>query len=531
MSDQPALPSLSSQWRARAAMLRRMVTVVVLGFASGLPLALTGQSLQAWLTMEGVDVATIGALSLVGIPYTFKFLWAPLLDRIDWPWGGRRRGWLVCLQLLLAALLLAWSVVSPGESRVLFVCLAVAVAFTSASHDLVIDAYRTELLPAPERGLGSSFNVMGYRLAMILSGGIAFIWVDPALGLGWDWPGIYRFMAWVLLGCAVFSALALPRLGSFQAPASTVPLSQDVRGFAAVVLTVVVGAMATHYLLTPALERMLAPVWAMLGLEASLAAKWSDLLALLGGLGLTFPLAARVARLARFDSMLAGLNDYLAQPGAWAFMALIVLYKLTDAFALSLMTPFLLGAMQFGAAEVGVVNKVIGLWLTVFGALLGGVIMLRWGLWRSLMAFGLLQGLSNAAFWWLAWAGAGRLGVVELPAFDLWIVRLAQATPVDVSLLLAVAADNLSGGMGTAAFLALLMSLCNQRFTATQFALLSALASIGRVWVGPVAGVVALSVGWPVFFVLAALLCLPALGLLWRLRSQILALEGAVARP
>jgi PAT family beta-lactamase induction signal transducer AmpG len=389
---------------------------------------------------------------------------------------------------------------------------------------LVIDAYRTELLPAPERGLGSSFNVMGYRLAMILSGGIAFIWVDPTLGTGWDWPFIYRLMAAILLGCALWSALALPRLP--PAPREALgSLAQDLRGFAAMLAAVVAGVLATHHLLSPALSAVLAPLWAWVGMAPSLAGKWSDLLALLGGLGLTFPLAAWVARKARFNTMLAGLNDYLAQPGAWAFMALVVLYKLTDAFALSLMTPFLLGAMHFSVAEVGVVNKVFGLWLTVFGALAGGLLMLRWGLWRSLLVFGALQALSNLAFWWLAWAGAGHLGAVTLPAFDLFIVRLAQATAVDTSLLLAVAADNLGGGMGTAAFLALLMSLCNQRFTATQFALLSALASIGRVWVGPVAGVVALTVGWPVFFVLAALMGLPALWLLWQLRGQIQALD------
>ena len=168
--------------------------------------------MQAWLSMEGLDVATIGFLSLVGLPYTFKFLWAPLMDRFDLPWLGRRRGWLVLTQLALGGTLLLLAGTSPSGATRAFALLAVAVAFMSASQDVVIDAYRTDLLPARERGLGSSLNVMGYRLAMILSGGIALIWTDPNQGGGWDWPMVYRFMAALMFGAAVLSALALPKV-------------------------------------------------------------------------------------------------------------------------------------------------------------------------------------------------------------------------------------------------------------------------------------------------------------------------------
>ena len=155
----------------RLAAAHRLAVVTLLGFASGLPLALTGQAMQAWLSMEGLDVATIGFLSLVGLPYTFKFLWAPLMDRFELPWLGRRRGWLVLTQLALACVLLLLASTSPSGATRAFALLAVAVAFVSASQDVVIDAYRTDLLHASERGLGSSLNVLGYRLAMILSGG------------------------------------------------------------------------------------------------------------------------------------------------------------------------------------------------------------------------------------------------------------------------------------------------------------------------------------------------------------------------
>ena len=181
--------------RLDAAALHRLLVVTVLGFASGLPLALTGQAMQAWLSVEGVDIATIGFLSLVGLPYTFKFLWAPLMDRFDLPWLGRRRGWLVLTQLALAGALV-WIGRDAADRRdPRFALLAVLVAFISASQDVVIDAYRTDLLAASERGLGASLNVLGYRLAMIVSGGIALIWIDPAQGGGWSWPEVYRFMA------------------------------------------------------------------------------------------------------------------------------------------------------------------------------------------------------------------------------------------------------------------------------------------------------------------------------------------------
>jgi MFS transporter, PAT family, beta-lactamase induction signal transducer AmpG len=200
---------------------------------------------------------------------------------------------------------------------------------------------------------------------------------------------------------------------------------------------------------------------------------------------------------------------------------------LGDAFAASLMTPFLLKSMAFSAAEVGVVNKVIGLWLTIGGALLGGAFMLKLGLWRSLMVFGLLQMLSNLGFWWLAVGGKGMLPGITLPAFDWWFVKLTSPAPVDGGLLVVVAVENISGGMGNAAFVAFMMSLCNQRFTATHYALISAFASVGRVWVGPLAGVLAETIGWPTFFIVSTVLALPALVLLWWLRAQVRALEVA----
>jgi PAT family beta-lactamase induction signal transducer AmpG len=508
----------------RLAAWHRALVVTLLGFASGLPLALTGQAMQAWLSMEGLDVATIGFLSLVGLPYTFKFLWAPLMDRFDLPLLGRRRGWLVLTQLMLAAALFVMAGTSPKGATQAFALMAVAVAFISASQDVVIDAYRTDLLPAAERGMGASLNIAGYRFAMILSGGIALIWTDAQQGGGWSWPEVYRFMAGLMIAAAVLSATLLPKLKVAPAPQS-VPRN-DLLGFVAVIAAVALGYLVTDRAIAPAVRSLMAPLWQGSTLPAALQGRWADLVSLLAGIAITLPLAAFAARRARFETLLSGLSNYFATPGAVAFLVLIVLYKLGDAFAGSLMTPFLLKAMAYSPAEVGVVNKVLGLWLTIAGALAGGALMLKLGLWRSLMLFGVLQLLSNLAFWWLAVGGKGTLGALTIPAFDWKFVQLAAPTPVDGALLTAVAVENLSGGMGTAAFVAFLMSLTNQRFTATQFALLSAFASIGRVWVGPLAGVLAESIGWPTFFVVSTVAAAPALALLWWLRASVRALDA-----
>ena len=526
--------NVASSLTSKIGALRRLAVVCLLGFASGLPLALTGQAMQAWLTLDGIDLATIGFLSLVGLPYTFKFLWAPLMDRFELPWLGRRRGWLVLTQLLLAGALLALAGSAPKEGIRLFALLAVLVAFLSASQDVVVDAYRTDLLPPPERGMGASLGVMGYRLAMILSGGIAMIWTDAGTagggagaGGGWTWPEVYRFMALVMAGAAVLSAFILPKLPKLQ-PLHTpkAAAGNDLRGFAAVLAAVATGVWLTDQFGGSVAQALLGPLLQGGSLPLPLQKRWVDLLALLLGIAFTLPLAAWAARRARFDTLLGGLRNYFSQSGAAAFLLFIVLYKLGDAFAGSLMTAFLLKSMAYTSAEVGVVNKVVGLWLTIGGALLGGAMMLKLGLWRSLMIFGVLQLLSNIGFWWLAVSGKGVLPGTVLPAFDWGFVKLATPTPVDGGLLMVVAFENISGGMGTAAFVAFLMSLCNQRFTATQFALLSAFASVGRVWVGPLAGVLAESIGWPAFFIVSTVLAAPALVMLWWLRASVRALDA-----
>jgi len=495
------------------AALHRFLAVLFLGFASGLPLSLTGQAMQAWLSIEGVDIATIGFLGLVGVPYTFKFLWAPLMDRFEPPWLGRRRGWLVLTQLALAAVLWWMAGANPKEAPLAFAGVALLVAFLSASQDVVIDAYRTDVLAPNERGLGGSLAVFGYRLAMILSGGIALIWAEQ-----WQsWGRVYEVMGWIMVAAAAFSLLAIPKVGGASKPLDSDPL-RELLGFLALLAGVLAGAFISRWVLMG------------LGLHPDDPNKWVRLLFVLAAVACALPLGGWAAKKAGFATLTQSLSSYFSQPGAWSFLLLIVLYKLSDAFAGSLTTPFLIKGMAFTQAEVGIVNKIIGIWLTIFGALLAGALMLRLNLYRSLLLFGVLQMLANFGFYTLAVLGKGAWGGFTLQPFDWGFVAITQPAQIDSLLMFAIAAENVTSGMGTAAFVALLMSLCSHRYSATHYALLSALAAVGRIYVSPLAGVMAESIGWPAFFVMAVLLGVPGIYMVWRMRETIRGLLGAVSR-
>ncbi len=387
----------------------RSLMLLCLGFASGLPLALTSGTLQAWMTVANVDLKTIGFFSLVGQAYVFKFLWSPVMDRYTPPLLGRRRGWLVITQLLLVAGLIAMAGRDPARDLGAMAVLAVFVAFCSASQDIVFDAYKTDLLPPEERGTGAAVSVLGYRIAMLVSGGLALWLADRLLG----WQGTYWLMAgFMSIGVAV--SLAAPE------PDYAIPAPRTLE-----------------------------------------------------------------------QAIVAPLRDFFGRNNAWLILLLIVTYKLGDAFAGSLSTTFLIRGVGFDAGQVGVVNKTFGLLATILGTLLGGLLMQRLTLFRALLLFGLLQAVSNAGYWVLA-------------VTDKHLVTMGAAIFV----------ENLCGGMGTAAFVALLMTLCNKSFSATQFALLSALSAVGRVYVGPIAGWFVELHGWAWFYLFSIIAGIPGLLLL-----------------
>ncbi|MGY6268338.1 muropeptide transporter [Achromobacter denitrificans] len=399
----------------------RVAPLLVLGFASGLPLALTSGTLQAWATVEGVPLQQIGFLTLVGTAYTLKFLWAPFVDRYVPPLLGRRRGWMLLTQLLLAAAIMAMGALSPSSSLQTLALLAVLVAFLSATQDIAFDAYCTDVLRKEERGAGAAVKVMGYRLAMIVSGGLALILADQWIG----WGNTYVLMGGLMLLCA------------------------------------------------------LATLWAPEPEHVASAPR--DLRAAVG----------------------EPLREFFTRRGALAVLLLIVLYKLGDAFAGALSTTFLIRGAGFTPTEVGTVNKVLGLAATIVGALAGGSLMSRWGLYRSLMAFGLLQAVSNLAYW-----------LIAVSPKSIWLMAAG------------VGIENLCGGLGTASFVGLLMALCRQQFSATQFALLSALSAVGRTYLaGPLTPPLVDSLGWPGFFLLTVAIALPGLALLHLLRGTIETME------
>ncbi|MEX5410062.1 muropeptide MFS transporter AmpG [Atlantibacter hermannii] len=387
----------------------KSAVLLMLGFASGLPLALTSGTLQAWMTVDNIDLKTIGFFSLVGQAYVFKFLWSPAMDRYTPPLLGRRRGWLVITQVLLLIAIAAMGFLEPSTQLRWMAALAVIIAFCSASQDIVFDAWKTDVLSAQERGAGAAISVLGYRLAMLVSGGLALWLADRWLG----WQATYWLMAALLIPCIIASLLA-------PEPSDAIPVPKTLQ-----------------------------------------------------------------------QAVVEPLHDFFGRNNAWLILLLIVLYKLGDAFAMSLTTTFLIRGVGFDAGEVGVVNKSLGLLATIIGALYGGVLMQRLTLFRALLIFGILQGASNAGYWLLS-------------ITDKHMVTMASA----------VFFENLCGGMGTAAFVALLMTLCNKSFSATQFALLSALSAVGRVYVGPVAGWFVEAHGWPTFYLFSVIAAVPGILLL-----------------
>jgi len=403
---------------------KRIALMLLLGFSSGLPLALTGATLQAWMAVEEVDLKTIGAFALVGLPYALKFAWSPLMDRFVPPWLGRRRGWMVLTQISLGLGIVAMSFSSPAKLPLLVALIALCVAFASASQDIVIDAYRTDILAEQERGVGAAVFVMGYRLAMLVSGALALILSDRI-----GWQATYLMMA-ALMSVGVLSALWGDEPGQQALPPQS--------------------------------------------LIEAIGGPW---------------------------------QDFFSRPRALALMALVILYKFGDAYAGSMTTAFLIKGIGFSASQVGTINKGLGLISLVIGALYGGALMVTFGLYRSLLYFGVLQMVSNLSFMLLAWAGK---------SFPLMIF--------------AIGFENLCGGMGTAAFVALLMALCTQRYSATQYALLSSLAALSRILMAPSAGFLIERVGWAHFFLVTTLAALPGLWLLRRMRATVGALSGGAGQ-
>jgi PAT family beta-lactamase induction signal transducer AmpG len=398
---------------------RKMLVILALGAASGFPNQITESALQAWLKDAGSSNTRIGLLTYVAIPYLLKFLWAPLLDRFPLPLLGRRRGWMLVFQLALALAIAALAAQDPAVSLSAVAVTALIIVFFSASQDIVIDAYRTDVSLPHERGLAAAANNLGYRACAWLAFAGALVIADA-----WGWRRAFLVLAGAMVAFTIATALAPepPR---------------------------------------PALR------------PASLG-----------------------------ESIMQPLRELLGSPGALGLIAVIISFKIGNAVALKLFTPFLMD-MGFSKTEIGLVAKAVLTTSAVIGGILGGMWMVRLGLLRSMLVFGALQTVTTLAFCALALSGR---------SFPLMIT--------------ATAIENLSAAMGNIAEVALIMALCSARYSAFQYALLSVLALLPRYLLGGPAGWLADQGGWTTYYFVTFLLGLPGLVLVWWMRARISALDA-----
>ncbi|MES2204105.1 MAG: MFS transporter [Pseudomonadota bacterium] len=400
------------------ALNKRMLMVYWIGFISGLPLMLTITVLQAWLTSAQVSLTSIGLITLVGLPYTYKFLWAPVLDKVHptlFRCKHRRKSWMMLCQLLLAIIVLSMSCLSPTNHLFLIAILAISIAIFSATQDIVIDAYRTEYLRPNERGVGSAAFIFSYRLATLVAGGLGLIFADK-----FGWPSYFVVIA-ILMIVGVVIVYYLP---------STIEKIDDSKGF--------------------------------------------------------------------LDIFVRPFKAFFKKKLACWILLFIIFYKFGDAFTQSLGTTFFLRELHLSLSQVGVLYKTVGFFSTILGAYIGGFLLPSLGLYRALFIFGVLQAFANLAFVALAIYGA-------VP----WLVVFSVTLDLGAS------------GMATVALVAYLMALCDIRHTAAQFALFTALMTVGRIGAGPLASIVVLHWGWAVMFTMGFLVSLPILGLLPKLKATV----------
>jgi MFS transporter, PAT family, beta-lactamase induction signal transducer AmpG len=411
-----------------------VLIVALLGFSSGLPLALSGDTLRMWMADRGVDLGTIGLLSLAGLPYTLKFIWAPVVDAWQVPilWRlGRRRSWLAATQLLLIPTILFLGTRDPLASPLMVGVAALLVASASATQDIVVDAFRVQSLPTDEQAAGVASYVAAYRVGMLASG-------LGAISLaGWlELQGLSKETIWPI-AYAVAAALVL------------------------------VGLVTT-----------------LLAREPQSAAEQD-------------PTAGHGALLRLYETARDSFAEFLTRDAAFAILAFVVLFKLCDALAGAMTAPFVL-SLGYSKLQYATIVKGVGLTALLIGGFAGGAVARVLPLATALWIGAILQAVSILAFVWLGW---------QEPSMS--------------ALAVAIMIENFTTAIGTVIFVGYLSALCrNPLHTATQYALLTALASTGRTLFASGTGFAAKALGWPAFFVACVLTALPALALLLWLQKR-----------
>lgn len=389
---------------------RRLLTAFFMGISAGIPLLITISLLQAQAKEAGVSLEKIGLMSLIGLPYTIKFLWSPIFDRFTLPFMGRRRGWLIILQLILIAAIAGMGIFDPktGEIAVTnLIVVAFLVTFFSASQDIVIDAYRRESLKEEELGIGSSYYIYGYRIGMLVVSGGGMILADHV-----SWAVVYVTMAICMIP-GIFTTIFCEEPKLFAPPP---------RNFK--------------------------------------------------------------------ESVIDPFVEYFQRKDALVMLLFILLYKLGDNMALALTTPFYLD-IGFTKTEIGAITKLFGFWATICGAFIGGALTLKIGINRALWIFGFMQMFAILGF---------------------SVLALVGHSPILLAVIISL--ENLAIGMATAAFAAFMGKITNTRFTATQYALFSALMGVPRVFMSSITGFLAKELGWFNFFNFCVVTAIPGMLLL-----------------
>lgn len=436
-------------WSAVAAYLTpRMLIILVMGFASGLPLLLTLSTLSYWLSKVGVDKTTIGIFALVGTPYTFKFIWSPIMDQVPLPvltrLLGRRRSWLLLTQVLLAIAIFMMGQIDPAIDPWSTALAALVIAFLSASQDIVIDAYRIEFLPESEQGQGAAATQVGYRFGLLLAGAGAI--------------GLSDFYSWQV----VFGVLSA---------------------------AMVAAAVVTLFVPEPKVDTYR---------ERQNYLEWVK------------------------EAVIDPFAEFMGRRGWVVILLFVLFYKFGDALGGTMANPFYV-EMGYSGLEVAGISKVWGVWMTIVGAVIGGVAVAKWGVFRALLIGGVLQAVTNLAFTYVAIQGAdyGACATAALAADpNAPVAELCAAYPHDLfALAAAITADNVAGGAAGAALVAYLSGLCNVAFTATQYALLTSFMAQGRTWLSSGSGWLADHTDWATFWTSTMFLAVPGLLLLlWIMR-------------
>ena len=422
---------------------KKMLITLSMGFVSGVPLLLTITLLQAWLTDEGISKSTIGLFALVGLPYSLKFIWAPLFDHFTVSRLGRRRGWLLIIQILLSASIIILGMSDPAMNPFNVAVLATLVAFSSASQDIVIDAYRRESLTDEEQTIGASAYVLGYRIGALAAGAGGLILADYM-----TYQMVYAFMSAIMI-YGVFITLIAEEPKNYYEPSN----------FMSAIYNPFVEFFNRYVSINIASDRL-----------TNLKNR---------------------SKISRRNIM----SNTLIIP--ILILLFILLYKIGDTMAHSLSTNFYLD-IGFSKSEIGTVVKFFGLFATLIGAFIGGLLSLKIGLYRSLMIFGIFQAIATLGFSILAYFGN-----------SLYL------------LMIVISLENLAAGMGYTAYLAFIANMTNKRFTATQFALMTALMSLPRTLFSGMSGYLVEMLDWELYFIFCSLIAFPALIILIKLRRSL----------